>query len=392
MNAVRDQFLSLCDIDVLDVAVPHRLLRLGAEERNPQVISQAALQLLSRLQAAVNQIPATHLQWMAQEVTNASNFMLTQSTQPQSPRLSGSDHQPPPVPPRLAQYGVPWYQPPAAEPPVVIRAAAPRRRSGFDGENLIGIVAILMMLVVAGVGAKLFHDNWWHTVINPSPKQKPGLVNRHNLPEPNTEKGGGKPAPSPKRRGDSAAADGHLKTALSNLRKGSFDEADLDAQKALKADPDSDEAQGMRLAIGYLRQYSPLADKAVVALNANSVVKLGPKDGLGAFIKSNDNDGSITFQVKGRPKRFTRADLDQIPGFRFRVTRDFLDNTKIPANDVILGAYHFVGKLDGDGDIDAKGSVVAARERWEKAAAEGDAAMLEQADLLLKLLAWDRPD
>jgi hypothetical protein len=182
-----------------------------------------------------------------------------------------------------------------------------------------------------------------------------------------------------------------VKAALANVRKGFFDEADLDAQKALMAAPECDEAQAMRLAIAYVRQYSPLADEAMAALNENNVVDLGPKHGKGAFISRGD-DGSITFQVKGRSKKFASNELEKIPGFRFRVTRDFLDNATNPANDLILGSYHLVSKLDGDGDVDPKGAIEAARKRWRKAAESGDEQSDEQAGLLQKLLAMDQSD
>jgi hypothetical protein len=194
-----------------------------------------------------------------------------------------------------------------------------------------------------------------------------------------------------KHEGDFAAARVHVRAALANVRRGFFDEADLDAQKALMAAPECDEAQATRMAIAYIRQYSSLADKAMAALNENNVVDLGQKHGRAAFISRGD-DGSITFQVKGRPKKFASDDLEKIPGFRFRVTRDFLDNAINPANDLILGSYHLVSKLDGDGDVDPKRAIDAARERWRKAAESGDEQIVEQAGLLLKLLTMEPSD
>ncbi|NQW47795.1 MAG: hypothetical protein HQ464_08515 [Planctomycetes bacterium] len=405
MNDARELFSRLCGIDVADVAVPHRLLRLRAEERDAQVVDQAASQLLARLRAATHQIPAPHLEWMTQQVTNARNFMVAQCVQAQPPQPSASYRQPPVPPPGVAY---PWqsHQPPPAEPPVVVRTAVPRRRSGFDAENVMGIVGILVMLAAAGIGAKLFHDQWWKDIMPPpAPKTQPEIRPKPIPPTPAPVVNNGKgrvsppspepeppPRPSIKPKGGLAAARVQVKAALENVRKGFFDEADLDAQKALMAAPGCDEAQAMRIAIGYVRQYSPLADQAMAALNQNSVVDLGPKHGKGAFITRNDADGSIKFQVKGRGKWFTIDELASISGLRFRVTRDFLDNAVNPANDLILGSYQLVSKLDGDGDVDPKGAIEAARKRWRKAAESGDEQSVEQAGLLQKLLAMDQSD
>jgi hypothetical protein len=296
---------------------------------------------------------------------------------------------------------------------VVVRTTGVRRRSGFDAENLMGIVGLLVMLTVAGIGAKLFHDNWWKSVIDPpAPAPKPLRPDPiPPSPAPVVNLGAGKasrlkpepepppPVPGPKPtkpKGDQDAAELHLKSALANVGKGFFDEADLDAQKALMAAPACDEAQAMRIAVAYLRQYSKFADEAMAAINENNVVDLGPKHGQAAFIDRNVVDGSIKFQVKGRPKWFTIEELSAISGLRFRVTRDFLDNGNEPANDLILGAYHFMKRVDGEGNVDRKGAVDAARDaarrRWEKAAASGSEEIVEQAQLLQKLLQMERPD
>ncbi|MFM8708434.1 MAG: hypothetical protein ACKOHK_10215 [Planctomycetia bacterium] len=310
----------------------------------------------------------------------------------------------------------PWQanQPPATDSPVVVRTALPRRRSAFDAENLMGIVGVLVMLTAAGIGARLYLDEWWRDLFGKG-GNKPVRVERKDtpsLPPPPVKNGRGAtakqpsqvepdPAPqsrqAPQPRGDLAAAEDHLKTALANIRKGAFDEADLDTRKAITAAPDFDEAQAMRLAVGYVRQYSKLADDAMAALDGNCVVDLGPKHGQAAF-NSRQDDGSITFQVKGRPRAFKPAELAGIPGVRFRVTESFLDNEIKPeiksANDMILGAYHFVQKIDGDGKVDPTGNASrdAARERWRKAEIAGDDQTREQAGLLLKLLDMELPD
>jgi hypothetical protein len=124
-----------------------------------------------------------------------------------------------------------------------------------------------------------------------------------------------------------------------------------------------------------------LADDARQALNGNNVVNLGAKWGQGAFVEQ-DAD-SVTFRVRGKNKRFTVAELDAIPGARFRITAAFLDNAAIPANDLILGAYQFVRQLDDEGIVVRRGAV--APSRWLKATNSQDQTTAEQARLLLKL-------
>ena len=396
MNDTRDLFLRLCGIDVADVAVPHRLLRLQPDERNAHTIEQAAAQLLTRLRSSAGQIPAPHLDWMTQQVISARNFMLMQCGQPQPTTPGG----PPPVPGAAGHAAWAPNRPPADDPPVAIRASVPRRRSGIDTENLIGIVSILVMLVAAGVGAKLFHDLWWREVIK-RPVRNPIDPSNNPPPEPfkPSNVGGApkppRPLPRPMPGPDDppadvpAAADPHMKAALENCRKGFFDEAVLDAQKACEADPACEEAEAMQVAVGYLRQYSTLADEALAALNENCIVDLGPKHGQAAFLSRDATKGGITFQVKGRPKKFSAEELRKIPGLRFRVTRDFLDNAKNPANDLILGAYHFVARVDAEGNPDRRRSLDAARSRWEKAAKSSDEPSRDQAALLITLLAWE---
>lgn len=266
----------------------------------------------------------------------------------------------------------------------------------------MGIAGILVMLAAAGIGAKLFHDQWWKDTIHGGGKQGAGASRKIQspLPPPDVSLGEGSgskppskpasepepaPRPRPQPKGNLTAAFAHLKTALQNVRKGFFDEADLDAQKAFKAAPGCGEAEAMRIVVGYVRQYTSLADEALAALNENDVVDLGPKYGRAAFISRGD-DGSITFQVKGRPKPFPPASLDKIPGFRFRVTESFLDNEEKPANDLILGAYHLVSKLDGDGTVNPAGAIDAARERCRKAAGSGHEQSREEAGMLLLIL------
>ena len=189
-----------------------------------------------------------------------------------------------------------------------------------------------------------------------------------------------RPAP-PGQPGRIADAQSHIKNAFSNLRKGFFDEADLDAQKALAAAPGLDEAEAMRLTVAYVRQYTGLAEDARKSLNGNNVVDLGPKWGKGAFIEQDEK--SVTFRVRGKNKPFTFAELDAIPGARFRITAAFLDNAAIPVNDLILGAYQFVRQLDAEGIVVRRGAQIPSR--WLKASASQDQTTAEQARLFLRL-------
>lgn len=405
MNDSRELFLRLSGIDIADVATPHRLLRIAADEQNPQAVERAASQLLAQLRAVADRIPAPHLDWMTQQVTQARNFMLLQCGQAPPPVFAPPpplDRRPRAVPPPPPPAPTHMHQPSAADPPIVVRPTVPRRRPGFDAENLLGILGMLVMLVVAGVGAKLFYDEWWKDTVRPVPPRPPGITKVDPPPVVEPGKGGPKPRPKPdpapprpvvrKPRGDLAAAFVHLKSALANVRKGFFDEADLDAQKALMTSPDCDEAQALRLMVAYVRQYPDLADEALAALNENDIVDLGPKNGEAAFL-SRDDDGSIRFRVKGQTKSFSSRQLSSMSDVRFRVTESFLDHANNPANDLILGACHFAKNLDGDGNV-AQGNAAsdAARERWRKAEMAGAGQIGEQAGMLLKLLDMKLPD
>lgn len=392
MQDVHALFQQFCGIDTADVAVPHRLLRVNPNERNASVINQMAAEVLNQVHSAHGTIPPPQLQWMTQQVINARNTMLVQcGSQFQSPPSI------PPVPPPVPQghqyqhqHHSPAYQAPVAEPPIVVRTAVRRSGNASGAETALGVFGIIAMLVAAGFLGFLFRDQLFGSTKSlvpprpPSPVVVPLVVSKgggagETVPgqAPGLPPARPRPAP-PGRPGD---AQSHLKNAVSNLRKGFFDEADLDAQKALAAAPGLDEAEAMRLTVAYVRQYTGLAEDARKSLNGNDVVDLGPKWGTGAFIEQDEK--SVTFRVRGKNKRFTLAELDAIPGARFRITAAFLDNAAIAVNDLILGAYQFVRQLDAEGIVVRRGNEIPSR--WLKASVSQDQTTAEQARLLLRL-------
>ena len=387
MHDIHALFQQFCGIDTADVSVPHRLLRLNQNERNAHVINQMAAQVLSQVHSAHGTIPPPQLQWMTQQVINARNAMLVQC---------GSQFQPPPIippgPPPVPQghpYQAPAYQAPAAEPPIIVRTKVHRSGSASGAETALGVLGIITMLMAAGFLGFLFRDQLFGSSKSRVPPRPPlpvvvpqggGAV--ENAPAKAPASPPARPSSAqPKRPGRIADVQSHIRNAFNNLRKGFFDEADLDAQKALAASPGLDEAEAMRLTAAYVRQYTGLAEDARKSLNGNNVVDLGPKWGKGAFIEQDEK--SVTFRVRGKNKPFTFAELDAIPGARFRITAAFLDNAAIPVNDLILGAYQFVRQFDAEGIVVRRGNEIPSR--WLKASASEDQATAEQARLLLKL-------
>jgi len=387
MHDIHALFQQCCGIDTADVAVPHKLLRLNVSERNAHVINQVATQLLTQVQSAAGTIPPPQLQWMTQQVINARNAMLVQcGSQVQSPPTM------PPVPPPVPQghqYQSPAYQSPVANPPIAVRTTVRRSASASRAETALGVFGIIAMLTAAGFLGFLFRDQLLGSPKSRVPPRPPSPVvvpqgggAGETVPGQAPEAPPARPRPAPPARpGRIADAQSHIKNAFSNLRKGFFDEADLDAQKALAASPGLDEAEAMRLTAAYVRQYTGLAEDARKSLNGNNVVDLGSKWGTGAFIEQDEK--SVTFRVRGKNKRFTFAELDAIPGARFRIAAAFLDNAAIPVNDLILGAYQFVRQLDAEGIVVRRGDEIPSR--WLKASASEDQATAEQARLLLRL-------
>jgi hypothetical protein len=255
------------------------------------------------------------------------------------------------------------------------------------------VFGIIAMLMAAGFLGFLFRDQLFGPTKSlvpprpPSPVVVPLVVPKgggvgETVPSQAPELPPARPRPAPPGQpGRIADAQSHLKNAVINLGKGFFDEADLDAQKALAAAPGLDEAEATRMTVAYVRQYTGLAEDARESLNGNNVVDLGPKWGTGAFIEQDEK--SVTFRVRGKNKRFTLAELDAIPGARFRITAAFLDNAENPVNDLILGSYQFVRQLDADGIVVRRGVEIPSR--WSKASVSQDQTTAEQAKLLLRL-------
>ena len=179
-----------------------------------------------------------------------------------------------------------------------------------------------------------------------------------------------------------AQALGHLKDAVAKIKAGLFEAGEDHARTAYKADPACAEAKAVVLVSGYVRQYTTLADQARQALNENNVVDLGPGKGECAFIEK--GDGWVTFRVNGKNTRFTDQELSTIPGLRFRITRQFLDNASNPGNDLILGAYQYIHCLDPDGKpLGARLNPIP--DRWVKATHSPDATTRDQAAQMLEL-------
>ena len=136
--------------------------------------------------------------------------------------------------------------------------------------------------------------------------------------------------------------------------------------------------------VAYVEQYLGLADDARLALNGSSEIDLGPKYGRVQFVEQNDME--IKFFSKGRHVTLPIRKFEGLPGVRFRVTRDYLDRAKNPANDLILGSYNFLLKVDANGVVDADKSLREAERRFRKAIASGDPASVEQGTAMMKTL------
>ena len=238
-----------------------------------------------------------------------------------------------------------------------------------------------------GVVFTLFVNQWWEEI---KPKKAPNALPIVAPDEPiDVPKGAGKSRPPKRVQAEVAAplnvnkeAFQHVKQAVENCRKGNFKEADFDAQKALKINPRFEEAKTVRILIGYAKQYPQLAESAENALNENCEVDLGSKYGRAWFIEKDDE--SVTFRTKGQNKRFSRKELQGIPGVRFRITQQFLANANNPANDLILGAFQFLRHVDANGN-DLPAGIVSTPSHWKKATKSQEEEFREHAELLIKL-------
>ena len=290
----------------------------------------------------------------------------------------------PPVPPVPS---APWRRAEPKLPNIVELRPHRSRRSAFDANNIASLIGVLAMLFIMGVVFTLFVNQWWEDI---KPKKVPNALPIVAPDEPiDVPKGAGKSLPPKRVQAEVAAplnvnkeAFQHVKQAVENCRKGNFKEADFDAQKALKINPRFEEAKTVRILIGYAKQYPKLATGAENALNENCEVDLGRKYGRAWFIEKDDE--SVTFRTKGQNKRFSRKELQGIPGVRFRITQQFLANANNPANDLILGAFQFLRHVDANGN-DLPAGIVSTPSHWKKATESQEEEFREHAKLLIKL-------
>ena len=288
----------------------------------------------------------------------------------------------PPVPPVPS---APWRRAEPKLPNIVELRPHRSRRSAFDANNIASLIGVLAMLFIMGVVFTLFVNQWWEDI---KPKKVPNALPIVAPDEPiDVPKGAGKSLPPKRVQAEVAApfnkeAFQHVKRAVENCRKENFKEADFDAQKALKINPRFEEAKAVRILIGYAKQYPQLAESAENALNGNCEVDLGSKYGRAWFIEKDDE--SVTFRTKGQNKRFSRKELQGIPGVRFRITQQFLANANNPANDLILGAFQFLRHVDANGN-DLPAGIVSTPSHWKKATESQEEEFREHAKLLIKL-------
>lgn len=288
----------------------------------------------------------------------------------------------PPVPPIPS---APWRRAEPKLPNIVELRPHRSRRSAFDANNIASLIGVLAMLFIMGVVFTLFVNQWWEDI---KPKKVPNALPIVAPDEPiDVPKGAGKSLPPKRVQAEVAApfnkeAFQHVKRAVENCRKENFKEADFDAQKALKINPRFEEANAVRILIGYAKQYPKLATDAENALNENCEVDLGSKYGKALFIEKDDQ--SVTFRTKGQNKRFSRKELQGIPGVRFRITQQFLANANNPANDLILGAFQFLRHVDENGN-DLPAGIVSTPSHWKKASESQEEEFREHAKLLIKL-------
>ena len=288
----------------------------------------------------------------------------------------------PPVPPVPS---APWRRAEPKLPNIVELRPHRSRRSAFDANNIASLIGVLAMLFIMGVVFTLFVNQWWEDI---KPKKVPNALPIVAPDEPiDVPKGAGKSLPPKRVQAEVAApfnkeAFQHVKRAVENCRKENFKEADFDAQKALKINPRFEEANAVRILIGYAKQYPQLAESAENALNGNCEVDLGSKYGKALFIEKDDQ--SVTFRTKGQNKRFSRKELQGIPGVRFRITQQFLANANNPANDLILGAFQFLRHVDANGN-DLPAGIVSTPSHWKKAIESQEEEFREHAELLIKL-------
>lgn len=391
-------FCTLLGIAPNDLSVSCRILKVDPKEKNPARIEEAARACLARVQSVQHHIPLEHGQWMMQVIAHARSTMLHAAMAPPVSRSSQSA--PHPVAMSSAAYESPAPSPTTSEPLLAIRTRAPRYRRGITIENLTGAVGALVMCGTVLLGVGWFVNQSWKDLRDKTrqPAEPELAVVEQKPVPPSVGTGSGKPATLGRNptvpagnqissqqavRGGEANARKQLEDALTLARQGSFDEALRLSQRAARALPD--QGEGLELLIAYSRQYPGLADQAVKALNGSSEVDLGRPYGKAQFVDQNATE--ITFFAKGRHETFSIHKFNSLKGVRFRVTRNFLDNAKNPANDLILGACHFLMMVNDEGE-QAPGSdgVREAERRIGKAIASSHPASVEQGTVMLKAM------
>lgn len=174
--------------------------------------------------------------------------------------------------------------------------------------------------------------------------------------------------------------------AITACREGRFDAADDLARTIMRAAAKDPRGPSIRVLVAYLRQYPALADEAIDRMNGAVEVDLGRRHGTGMFVER-DGD-TLVFFAEGRHVRLSVREFKALDTVSFQVTRKFLENGRQPANDLILGAVHFVLQLDETGAYqnDGETSRRAARDRWESVARGHERNTADHARALLPLL------
>jgi hypothetical protein len=190
---------------------------------------------------------------------------------------------------------------------------------------------------------------------------------------------------------EATEADGLVMRSLEAAKDGRFASANDLAKQALRVFPQHRAAVGAWLLAGYGQQYTKLADERLAQLNNNNdEIELGTRYGRAAFIERNDD--VYTLRCRGSNKEFTVQQLNGMNGVRFRITRQFLDNADLPANNLILAAVHHLKSIDETGNYNhanADACLDAAVARCQKAASRSDV-VAEQAKQILELFDWMR--
>lgn len=180
--------------------------------------------------------------------------------------------------------------------------------------------------------------------------------------------------------------DAEIDVVLTFCRASRFAEAKQRARTAALRAADDPRCLGLRLLVLYLEQYPGLAEQAIDRMNETVEIDLGHPFGCAAFVERTGD--TLLFRIQGGRIEFSVAEFKALDGVCFRRTRQFLEAGRRPANDLILGAFHFVHELDDTGGADPTGhrARADARTRWQAAAGAGDEKVANDARALLSLL------